>query len=88
MTPKNKLVSFRISHDEYLRLREACTSVGARNISELARAAMQRMVDAAIDPALDLDAALGLHGQVLGLRSKLVDVAQDVERLARAVGSK
>jgi hypothetical protein len=88
MTPKNKLVSFRISHDEYIRLRGACASVGARNISELARAAMQRMVDRASDPSLNFDAELGLQGQVLGLRSKLDDVAQDVDRLARAVALK
>jgi len=88
MTPKNKLVSFRISHDEYVRLREACSSVGARNISELARAAMNRMVNSAVDPSLGSDGTLGLHGQVLDLRSKLDDVANDVERLARAVGSR
>ena len=82
MNQKNKMVSFRISHGEYTRLRDACNSVGARNISELARAAMHRMIES------DSAESFGLQGQVLGLRSKLDDVAHEVDRLARAVGSR
>jgi hypothetical protein len=81
MKPKDKLVSFRISHDEYFRLRDACSKIGARNISELARTAMQRMVD------VEESAADGLQDQVLGIRSKLDHVSRDFERLARTVGS-
>ena len=42
--PKTKMVSFRLSPDEYHLCRKACSARGARNISELARTALQFML--------------------------------------------
>jgi hypothetical protein len=39
---RTKLVSFRLSDEEYERVQGACMAEGARSISEYARAALQR----------------------------------------------
>jgi hypothetical protein len=41
---RTKLVSFRLSDEEYERLQGACIAEGARSLSEFARAALQRTV--------------------------------------------
>ncbi len=38
--PRNRLVNFRVSEDEFNSLREACESGGARSISDFARCAV------------------------------------------------
>lgn len=44
LNPRNRLVYFRVSEDEYRRYSNLCESTGSRSISELARSAMQSMV--------------------------------------------
>ncbi len=41
---KSKMISFRLSGEEYRLLQGACSKTGARSVSELARAAMQRII--------------------------------------------
>ena len=41
---RTKLVSFRLSDEEYERLQGACAAEGARSLSEFARSALQRTV--------------------------------------------
>ena len=43
--PRNRLVYFRVSEDEYKQFNQLCKSAGARSISDLARNAMERMVN-------------------------------------------
>jgi hypothetical protein len=38
--PRNRLVNFRVSEEEFQTLREACLSGGARSISDFARSAV------------------------------------------------
>ena len=42
---RSKMVSIRLSDEEFRRLREMCETTGARSISDLAREAMHRLVD-------------------------------------------
>ncbi|HUO29879.1 MAG TPA: hypothetical protein VMU80_11725 [Bryobacteraceae bacterium] len=35
--PRNRIVVFRLRHDEYQRLKEACENAGARSISDFTR---------------------------------------------------
>lgn len=37
LNPRNKTVIFRLTEDEYSALQEACTSRGARSLSDYAR---------------------------------------------------
>ena len=41
---REKMVSIRLSDDEFRRLRELCTATGARSLSDLARDAMHRLM--------------------------------------------
>jgi len=43
--PRNRLVYFRVSEDEFQQLTRACEQEGARSLSDLARSAMQRAVN-------------------------------------------
>jgi hypothetical protein len=54
LKPRNRLVYFRISEDEYRRLADICAAGGARSMSDLARSALTRMTgDHDHGPALD-----------------------------------
>lgn len=41
---KTKMVSFRVTADEYDRFRELCSTCGTRSVSELARAAINSLL--------------------------------------------
>jgi hypothetical protein len=44
LKPRNRLVYFRVSEDEFLQFSEICQSAGARSLSDLARLAVQQML--------------------------------------------
>lgn len=41
---RNRMVSIRLSDEEFRKLHEVCATLGARSISDLARDAMHRMM--------------------------------------------
>ncbi len=43
LKPRNRLIYFRVSEDEYQRYNHVCESTGSRSLSDLARSAMQTM---------------------------------------------
>jgi hypothetical protein len=49
---RTRIVSFRLSEDEYERLRGTCVSHGIRSISDFARFATQQWVDNDSEPVL------------------------------------
>jgi len=75
MKPKNRMVSFRLSAEEYDRLRQAGTAHGLNNLSELARVAMNRL--------LDTPAPVGLPEQVQELRVKIENLSTELKRLSQ-----
>jgi hypothetical protein len=81
MSPKSKMVSFRMTAEEYTSLRHACAVIGVRNVSELARAAMHRIIECqdGSNPAI--------QAQVLGLREKIANLTLEIDRLDRLVTS-
>ena len=44
--PRSRLVTFRVTEDEYEELRQACLVVGSRSVSELARTALRGIIAA------------------------------------------
>lgn len=79
---KTKMVSFRLSNDEYHLLQGACEKSGARSVSELARSAMQRII-------LDTGAA-GTDSAEANLRQlqiRLDILTTEVDRLSRLMHS-
>lgn len=50
LNPRNRLVNFRLSEEEYERLDAACKAMGARSISDFARSAvLEKMSDKRLD---------------------------------------
>jgi hypothetical protein len=79
---KSKMVSFRVSPDEYRRFREACTTHGARSVSDLARTAMSHLMDRHHSPQPD---SHSLDDQVHVLRQRIETLASELDGLAQAV---
>ena len=44
LKPRNRLVYFRVTEDEFQQLNHLCASTGTRSISDLARSAMRTLV--------------------------------------------
>jgi hypothetical protein len=73
--PRRKMISLRLSKEEYELLKTNYHAYGARNISELARLALQRVMTAPAGPPHDFAAELAeLVGRVheLELRVSLL----------------
>jgi hypothetical protein len=43
--PRTRMISFRLTAEEYDRFRELCSTCGTRSVSELARAAINSMLN-------------------------------------------
>src|SRR5882672_7989524 len=56
LKPRNRLVYFRISEEEFRKVSDMCESEGARSLSDLARQAMQRLIQ---------DGSQGADGQIV-----------------------
>jgi hypothetical protein len=81
LNKKSKMVSFRLSGEEYRLLQGACSKSGARSVSELARAAMQRII-------LDDNFHAGsTESEVRDLKMKFNLLSAEVQRLSRMVRS-
>lgn len=76
--PRNRLVNFRLSEEEFEKLRASCSLYGARSLSDFARAAVMRSVTGgshaseATDPTID---------------SKMNDLESRIGQLSRLVES-
>ena len=76
---KSKMISFRLSSEEFRLLQDACSKTGARSVSELARAAMQRIiVDDSFSPG-------STDTEMRELKLKFSALAAEVQRLSRLV---
>ena len=45
LRPRNRILYFRVSEDEFQQFNHICESTGARSVSDLARSAMQNMIE-------------------------------------------
>ncbi|HUQ94781.1 MAG TPA: hypothetical protein VM120_24080 [Bryobacteraceae bacterium] len=72
---RSKMVSFRVSPDEYHRLREACLALGIGSVSEMARAGVQHIAAKHV-PAGRMDA------QIHDLRERVRALTDEINRLA------
>jgi hypothetical protein len=78
-TKKSKMISFRLSGEEYRLLQGACSKTGARSVSELARAAMQRII---LEDGFQAESP---ETELRELKVKFNVLAAEVERLSRLV---
>jgi hypothetical protein len=75
---RSKMISFRLSPEEYQTLQSACLAQGVRSISDLARTAMQRV----IAPTNQGDL---LADEVRDLRDRVRKLSFEFNRLSRLV---
>lgn len=77
---RSKMVSIRLSDEEFRRLREMCETTGARSISDLAREAMHRLVDMPKNGHAPVETRLELLDQkVTNLQARLDKLAAMME---------
>jgi hypothetical protein len=73
---KNKMVSFRLSAEEYDMYRRACGAAGVRSLSELARVAIERVVG-------EGNGKVPVDDQLRDLRETVQCLSKEVRRLAQ-----
>ncbi|HYW38865.1 MAG TPA: hypothetical protein VE957_12190 [Terriglobales bacterium] len=72
---KTKMISLRLSQVEFDFLKTRYPAYGARNVSDLARLAVQRMMHSWDNPANNVAAKLvALDGRVIALESELASI--------------
>lgn len=88
--PRNRLVNFRLSEEEFEKLRASCSLNGARSLSDFARAAVMRSVGSghSNEPAdyqgsHFASSAPGMATKVNDLESRVVELTRLVEVLRR-----
>jgi hypothetical protein len=76
---RSRMVSFRLSEEEYEDLRHICLTAGARSLSDIARDAVHRLIDNGGEQKKDVESQLRL------LNERVDAIDQEVRRLAGRV---
>ena len=76
---RSRMISFRVSEDEYAGLKNLCVNKGARSVSDMARDAVHRLITNHSWPNNQLESVV----QVLQVRIEALDV--EVKRLSVAL---
>ncbi len=83
LKPRVRMVSFRLSEEEYDWLKNRCLSEGARSVSELARATVCRLLG-----STNGSPVLTLEKRVEELDQEIKRLSQLVDRAPRGTGRK
>jgi hypothetical protein len=84
LKPRNRLVYFRVSEDEFQQFNQMCESVGARSISDLARSAIQRMIQQ--DGNHQPQASDPVAAKLTILETIVCDLDRKVQQLTALIG--
>jgi hypothetical protein len=78
---RSKMISFRLSPEEYESFQNLCVTQGVRSLSDLARTAMQKLSSSnnRTDP---------LRDEVGGLRHEIRSLSMEVDRLSRVLAAR
>ncbi len=74
VNPRNRIVFFRVSEEEFRGMEQACSVVGARSISEFARIAAKRL------------ASVNEQDEAVSVRRCMEMIERLVDRLHNALG--
>ncbi len=80
LRPRSRMISVRLSEEEYLTLRRLCSATGARSISDLTRDAVQALLRGA-----NGDAFLGTYMDEL--RTEIQELHKKIEQLTSDMSS-
>ena len=81
---RSKMISFRLSAAEYDQFRELCFSQGIRSVSELARAAVNKLIQ---DPDSAHAGNEALESRVSNLEGQVHILTHELRRLKQTNGS-
>ena len=76
---KSKMISIRVSPDDYELLKQEHTTRGTRSISDFAREALHHIIQG--PPAMHLD----VHAELRSLDTKVATLQSEVTQLSRIV---
>ena len=76
---RSRMISFRVSEDEYVGLKNLCVNHGARSVSDMARDAVHRLMTNHSWPTNQLESVV----QILQVRIEALDT--EVKRLSIAL---
>ena len=86
LKPRSRMISVRISEEEYAALRLLCSATGARSVSDLARDAMRVLVEATDREGEDVRSMQEFKIQMKCLADKIDQLTTEISTL-RANGS-
>jgi len=73
--PRSRMISVRLSEDEYCALQRLCSATGARSVSDLTRDAMQSLVDGSSQESLFGNCLDEFRAQITDLDRKIMNLA-------------
>jgi len=83
--PKNRMISFRLSDEEYEHLVNLCETQSARSLSDLARSAMQSLIaNGGVNGGVN-GGGDGLEERLSHLDGRLNALDEAVERLSQLI---
>ena len=80
LKPRSRMISVRLSEDEYSALQQLCVATGARSVSDLTRDAMRALLNKQFRETTP-------SGFIDEFRSRLCNLDQKVNDLAELVAS-
>jgi hypothetical protein len=79
LNPRSRMISVRLSEEEYSALRHLCSTTGARSVSDLTRDAMQVLLNgSATKDGIHVDE---FRAQMRSLNQKIEQLAADITSL-------
>jgi hypothetical protein len=85
--PRNRLVNFRLSEEEFERLKALCPLHGARSISDFARSSVLERLEKTPAPAPNPTATAPAQENVIGLNSKVDALETRVDQLLNLISA-
>jgi len=85
LKPRNRLVNFRLTDEEFTYLKEACSAQGARSISDFARSAVLRQADRSGSNANapSTQSLAELQSMMVHLEARVGQLVQQVDAVTR-----
>ena len=81
LNPRSKMISVRLSEEEYAALRELCSVTGARSVSDLTRDAMRALLNSRNQEEPLRFLAGEFRDQLMSLDHKIEQLASEIANL-------
>ena len=75
LKPRSRMISVRLSEDEYSALQQLCEVTGARSVSDLTRDAVRALMQSTTPPRLSNTDAEEFRAQITRLNRKLEELS-------------